>query len=153
MFDIGWSELLIVGIVALVVVGPKDLPVLLRTIGKYVGMIRRQAGEFRAQFDEAMRDAELEKLKQEVTALKADAEQSLRETEHSVSSEFGSAKAELDRVTAEPTPVALPPTVGAAAAAAAAAADPPEPAHVIGAAASHMNGSAGATDHAAKPGA
>ena len=56
MFDIGWSELLIIGVMALIVVGPKDLPVLLRNIGRYVGIIRSQASEFRAQFDEALRE-------------------------------------------------------------------------------------------------
>ncbi|MEL6872331.1 MAG: Sec-independent protein translocase protein TatB, partial [Pseudomonadota bacterium] len=48
MLDIGWTELLVIGVVALLVVGPKELPGLLRTIGRYVGMIRRQANEFRA---------------------------------------------------------------------------------------------------------
>jgi len=132
MFDIGWSELLIVGIVALVVVGPKELPVLLRTIGKYVGMMRRQATEFRAQFDDAMREAELDQLKQDVTKLKTETESALRETERSVSSEFTSMQSELNGTlppasigTASepvvPTP-ALPPISGAGAAAAAAAA-------------------------------
>ena len=54
MFDITSSKLLILGIVALLVIGPKDLPALLRTIGKYMGMIKRQAAEFRAQFDETL---------------------------------------------------------------------------------------------------
>jgi len=65
MFDITSSKLLILAIVALIVVGPKDLPILLRTVGKYLGMIRRQAAEFRHQFDEAMREAELDALKKE----------------------------------------------------------------------------------------
>jgi len=63
MFDITSSKLLILAIVALIVVGPKDLPILLRTVGKYLGMIRRQAAEFRSQFDEALREAELDGLK------------------------------------------------------------------------------------------
>ena len=63
MFDITSSKLLILGIVALLVIGPKDLPALLRTIGKYMGIIKRQAAEFRAQFDEAMRESELHELK------------------------------------------------------------------------------------------
>jgi sec-independent protein translocase protein TatB len=63
MFDITSSKLLILAIVALIVVGPKDLPILLRTVGKYLGVIRRQAAEFRQQFDEAMREAELDHLK------------------------------------------------------------------------------------------
>jgi sec-independent protein translocase protein TatB len=65
MFDITSSKLLILAIVALIVVGPKDLPILLRTLGKYLGVIRRQAAEFRSQFDEAMREAELDHLKKE----------------------------------------------------------------------------------------
>ena len=50
---------------ALIVVGPKDLPILLRTVGKYLGIVRRHAAEFRAQFDEAIREAELQDLKKE----------------------------------------------------------------------------------------
>ena len=68
MFDITSSKLLILAIVALIVVGPKDLPILLRTVGKYLGVIRRQAAEFRHQFDDAMREAELDQLKKEFEA-------------------------------------------------------------------------------------
>ena len=66
MFDITSSKLLILGIVALLVIGPKDLPALLRTIGKYMGIIKRHAADFRAQFDEAMRESELDELKKDV---------------------------------------------------------------------------------------
>jgi sec-independent protein translocase protein TatB len=66
MFDITSSKLLILGIVALLVIGPKDLPALLRTIGKYMGIIKRHAADFRAQFDDAMRESELAELKKEV---------------------------------------------------------------------------------------
>jgi sec-independent protein translocase protein TatB len=96
MFDIGWSELLVIGVVALLVVGPKELPALLRTIGKYVGILKRQANEFRAQFDEAMRETELEQLRKEVESLKSDAESTLREAEQSVQSEIADAKVEFD---------------------------------------------------------
>jgi sec-independent protein translocase protein TatB len=65
MFDLTSSKLLILAIVALIVVGPKDLPILLRTVGKYLGIIRRHANEFRAQLDEAIREAELHELRQE----------------------------------------------------------------------------------------
>jgi len=101
MFDIGWSELLVIGVVALLVVGPKELPALLRTVGRYVGMIRRQANEFRAQFDEAMRETELEQLRREVAALKTEAESSIRSAEQSLQSEISSAKSELDKVAVE----------------------------------------------------
>lgn len=70
MFDIAWSEFLVIGVVALVVVGPRDLPALLRTVGKSVATLRRMAGEFQTQFNDAMREAELDDLKNEVTGLK-----------------------------------------------------------------------------------
>lgn len=63
MFDIGWSELLIIAVVAIIVVGPKDLPRMLRSLGKYAGQLRRTAGEFRAQFDEAIRESELDDIR------------------------------------------------------------------------------------------
>ena len=56
MFDIGWSELLVIAVVAIIVVGPKDLPRLMRTFGHYAGRLRRAAAEFQRQFEEAVRD-------------------------------------------------------------------------------------------------
>jgi len=88
MFDITSSKLLLLGIVALIVIGPKDLPVLLRTIGKYVGIIKRQAGEFRAQFEEAVRESELDQLKKDVESMGAEAEASMREAERTVTTEL-----------------------------------------------------------------
>src|SRR5260370_39413696 len=108
MFEIGWSEILVVGIVALIVVGPKELPALLRTIGRYAGMMRRQANEFRAQFDEAMREYELDQLKRNVESIKTEAGSTLRSADHSVHSEFADAKREieapLDTPVTPPTP-------------------------------------------------
>ena len=66
MFDIGWSELLLIGIVALIAIGPKELPGALRTLGQWMGKVRRMASEFQSQFNEAMREAELADLKKEV---------------------------------------------------------------------------------------
>jgi sec-independent protein translocase protein TatB len=99
MFDITSTKLLLLGIVALVVIGPKDLPVLLRTLGKYMGMIKRQAAEFRAQFEEAMRESELEQLKKDVEQMGTEAQASMREAELSVTSELDSAKAEIEKAT------------------------------------------------------
>ena len=70
MFDIGAGELLIIGVVALVVIGPKELPGVLRQVGKATAKMRQMAGEFRAQFDEAMREAEIEDAKKSLTGLK-----------------------------------------------------------------------------------
>ena len=87
MFDFTSSKLLILGIVALLVIGPKELPGLLRTLGKYMGIIRKHANEFRAQFDEAMRDSELEALKKEVETIGKDTEATIRSAEQTVQSE------------------------------------------------------------------
>src|SRR5215470_1901193 len=66
MFDIGWSELLLIGVVALIAIGPKELPGALRTLGQWMTKVRRMASEFQNQFHEAMREAELADLKKEV---------------------------------------------------------------------------------------
>src|SRR5215218_5867231 len=62
MFDIGYSELLVIAIVALVVIGPKDLPRVMRTVGHWVGRAREMARHFRAGVDTMMREAELEEM-------------------------------------------------------------------------------------------
>ena len=66
MFDIGWSELVVIGIVALVVIGPKELPGVLRMMGQWMTKVRRMAAEFQGQFNEAMREAEMADLKKQV---------------------------------------------------------------------------------------
>ncbi len=63
MFDIGWTEILIIAVVAIIIVGPKDLPRMLRTLGRYAGQLRRTAGEFRSQFDDVIRESELDELR------------------------------------------------------------------------------------------
>ncbi len=83
MFDISWSELLILGVVTLVFVGPKELPTLMRTLGKYAGVVRRHANEFKLQFDAAMREAELEAVREEVNKMQASINSEvMRATEH-----------------------------------------------------------------------
>jgi sec-independent protein translocase protein TatB len=66
MFDIGWSELVVIGVVALIAIGPKELPGVLRSVGQWVTKIRGMASEFQGQFQEAMREAEMADLKKEV---------------------------------------------------------------------------------------
>lgn len=66
MFDIDSGKLLIIAIVALVVIGPKELPGVMRQVGLALGKVRRMAAEFQGQFMEAMRESELEELKKDV---------------------------------------------------------------------------------------
>jgi sec-independent protein translocase protein TatB len=73
MFDFSWSELLLIGIVALIFIGPKELPGVLRTLGQWMSKIRRMAGDFQNQFHDAMREAELADLKKEVDEMSAQA--------------------------------------------------------------------------------
>jgi len=71
MFDIGWGELVVIGIVALIAIGPKELPAVLRTLGQYMAKVRRMASEFQGQFQEAMREAEMADLKKQAEDLKS----------------------------------------------------------------------------------
>jgi sec-independent protein translocase protein TatB len=66
MFDISWTEFLLIGVVALIVIGPKELPGVLRTLGQYTRKVRSMAAEFQNQFQEAMREAEMVDLKKQV---------------------------------------------------------------------------------------
>jgi len=70
MFDIGWSELLVIGVVALIAIGPKELPGVLRMVGQWMGKARRMASEFQGQFQEAMREAEMADLKKSFDEVK-----------------------------------------------------------------------------------
>lgn len=71
MFDIGWSELLIIAVVAVVVVGPRELPGMLRTFGKYMGQMRRMAGDFQRQFNDALKEAELDEVRKGIESVRS----------------------------------------------------------------------------------
>ncbi len=68
MFDLGWTELLVIGIVALIVVGPKDLPVLFRNVGRFVGKARGMAREFSTAMNEAADEAGVNEIKKGLNA-------------------------------------------------------------------------------------
>lgn len=63
MFDIAWSELGVIAVVALVVIGPKDLPKVLRTVGQWTSKARSMAREFQSGIDDMVREAELDELR------------------------------------------------------------------------------------------
>ena len=96
MFDIGWSELVVIAVVALIAIGPKELPAVLRTVGQYMGKIRRMASEFQGQFQEAMREAEMADLKKSVDEM-TDAAKGFTDFDP-----LASVKKEVDSFTADP---------------------------------------------------
>ncbi|MBM6581621.1 twin-arginine translocase subunit TatB [Microvirga sp. BT689] len=69
MLDMSWGEIMVIGAVALIVIGPKDLPRALRTVGQVTGKLRRMAAEFQGQFNEAMREAELDEVKKQLQSV------------------------------------------------------------------------------------
>lgn len=71
MFDIGWTEMLVIAVVMIVVVGPKDLPRMLRTFGRTTAKLRSMAGDFQKQFNEALKEAELDDVKKSVESLRS----------------------------------------------------------------------------------
>ncbi len=88
MFDLAWSELLLVAVLAIVFIGPKDLPKVLRTLGEYAGKMRAMAREFQTAFDDMARESELDELRKQVAELRnstmkplTDAEQAIRQAQ------------------------------------------------------------------------
>lgn len=77
MFDIAWSELLLIGAVALIFIGPKELPGLLVNIGRWVRRARSLASEFQSSLDQAVREAEVDALKQKMNAAVMEAEKQM----------------------------------------------------------------------------
>ena len=73
MFDIGWSEIVVIAVVALIAIGPKELPGVLRMVGQWMGKARKMAAEFQGQFREAMREAEMADLKKSFDEVREDA--------------------------------------------------------------------------------
>jgi len=130
MFDIGWSELLLIAVVALVVIGPKDLPRAFRTFGQWTGRMKRMAREFQSQFNEALREAELEDVKKEVEGLsKVDPLGEMRRETASIESSLRSEMAGTEAAppAGTPAPVMTPQASPAAPAEPPAAAEPAPP--------------------------
>jgi len=106
MFDIGWTELLVIAVVLIVVVGPKDLPPMLRAFGKMTARARKVAGDFRAQFDEALREAELDDVRRTISdAQKLNPVNSLREAMNPLRQMGNEIKSDLQNATKVDKPV------------------------------------------------
>ncbi|PZM11175.1 Sec-independent protein translocase protein TatB [Rhizobium tubonense] len=112
MFDIGWTELLVIAVVLIVVVGPKDLPPMLRAFGKMMTRFRKVAGEFRAQFDEALKEADLDDVRQTIAdAQKLNPMHSLREAMTPLRQMGDDIKSDLQRSTTVDRPPAETPAL------------------------------------------
>lgn len=110
MFDIGWDELLLIGLVALIVIGPKDLPAVLRTLGAWTAKARNLAGEFRSHVDDMMREAQVDEMKREFSAMVAPPERKEIEDQLMLGNLPSSIEpsAPSTAETAPPTPVPAP---------------------------------------------
>ncbi len=111
MFDIGGLELLVIAIVLIVVVGPKDLPKMLRTFGRVSSQMRRTAGEFRRQFDDALREAELDEIREKAREL--DPRSDIRKAMNPIRAVGDEIRSSLKTATAAPEPTVPSATQGA----------------------------------------
>ena len=102
MFDIGFSELMVIAVVALIVIGPERLPKVARTLGHLFGRMQRYVNDVKADIS---REMELDELKK----LQSTMQEAARSFEHSVSSSVNSADSELQKIAQEANPTALPP--------------------------------------------
>lgn len=103
MFDMGWSELLLVAVLAIVFVGPKDLPKLMRTLGQYMGKMRAMAREFQNSFEDLARETELEELRKQVAEMRDSAMKPLTDLDHKMNMQDAIKAAET-----EPAPAPIP---------------------------------------------
>jgi len=125
MFDISWTEFLLIGIVALIVIGPKELPAVMRTVGQWTRKIRNMATDFQRQFEREMREAEFADLKKEVDDVERNIKgyDPLKGVRSDVEAIGKDLESSLQQKTAEAPPAAAAPPASAEAAAEA----PPEP--------------------------
>ena len=112
MLDVGWTEILVIAIVLIIVVGPKDLPQMLRTFGRMVAKMRGMAGDFRQQFDEALREADLDDVRKTIgEAQKLNPLNTIRDAVNPLRQMGDEIKADLQKATSSittPTPSVNP---------------------------------------------
>jgi sec-independent protein translocase protein TatB len=130
MFDISWTEFLLIGVIALIVIGPKELPTVMRTLGQYTRKIRSMASDFQNQFQEAMREAEMTDLKKQVDDLAQDVKD--LNPLKGVRDDLVSAGEDVKRsLNAAPEPAAALPDASVDAALTQTAAEPPVPVETV----------------------
>lgn len=118
MFDISWSELLILAVVTLIFVGPKELPRFLNTLGRYAGVVRRHANEFRSVFEQAMKEAEIDQIQKEVRSMSEGVKTSFDDVTREVEAAKAATRVEpaIGKPAGETTPAEAAPAADAPAA-------------------------------------
>ncbi len=112
MFDIAWSELALIGGVALVVIGPKDMPRVMRAMGRWTRKARLLAGEFQRGIDEMMRESELAEMKRQVQEVNAEAmrqQADIRQDMHGLEQDLHAAAASAPPSAPSPAAEEAPP--------------------------------------------
>lgn len=114
MFDLGWSELLVIGIVALIVVGPKDLPIMFRRMGEFTGRARAMAREFTSAMDKAADEAGVKEMRRDLKAMSDPRKMGL-DAINNAAKDLGGLEDDLPRGQVPPNkPAATPPVAPAA---------------------------------------
>lgn len=116
MFDIGWTEMALIAAVAIIVIGPKDLPLALKTVGQWMAKARAMAREFQGSVDEMIRESEIDKLKKDVeeAASKLDVTKELQATTAEIEKSLEMPSIEMDPLKDQPkTPEAGVPSAAA----------------------------------------
>jgi sec-independent protein translocase protein TatB len=109
MLEVGWSEILVIALILIIVVGPKDLPQMLRTFGRMAARLRGMANEFKGQFDQAIREAELDDVRQGLSEVnKLNPTNSLRDAINPIRQLGQDIKADLKKASDMGTPAATP---------------------------------------------
>ena len=124
MFDVGWSELMVIAVVAIVVIGPKDLPRVMRLVGRWSGKLKRMARDFQGQFNEALREAELDDVRKDIVDIGKGLSQEMAKAGAAI--EKSSADINKGMTIAAPAVAAPPADTAPAAETPAPAAEPPE---------------------------
>ncbi len=119
MFNFGWGEIVLIGMVALIAIGPKELPTVLRSVGQMMAKVRRMAAEFQGQFQEALREAEIADLKKQAEDLTSSVKEKvtdftridpLADTKKEIESVFDAPSGAPSATASDYTPEALPVT-------------------------------------------
>ncbi|HET7764859.1 MAG TPA: Sec-independent protein translocase protein TatB [Burkholderiales bacterium] len=114
MFDVGFSELMVIAVVALIVIGPERLPRVARTMGHLFGRLQRYVNDVKADINREIELEELRKFKSEFEDAARGFESSVNSTVSSVQTEVAKTESELNALAQDPVPAAAPPTAPAA---------------------------------------